>query len=99
MPEFVLSNRAVNDLAEIWEYTFETWSEKQADRYYTEILHKCSTLSKDPEIGKEYLDIVEGLRGARIHKHIIFYLLLDDNEIRIERILHEQMDLSERLAE
>lgn len=31
--KFKISNEAENDLTKIWNYTFETWSIKQADRY------------------------------------------------------------------
>lgn len=29
-----MSNKAVDDLTEIWNYTFDEWSEQQADNYY-----------------------------------------------------------------
>jgi hypothetical protein len=31
----ILRQKAIDDLNEIWAYTFENWSEKQADRYYS----------------------------------------------------------------
>ena len=34
MTEYKLTNKAVEDLSRIWDYTFEVWSEKQADNYY-----------------------------------------------------------------
>jgi len=34
MAKYELTNKAVADLNGIWEYTFENWSENQADRYY-----------------------------------------------------------------
>ncbi len=30
MAKFKLTNKAVEDLSKIWEYTFEVWSENQA---------------------------------------------------------------------
>lgn len=33
MASYVLTNKAVEDLSSIWEYTFDTWSERQADKY------------------------------------------------------------------
>ena len=38
MAKYYLTNLAVNDLAEIWEYTYEEWSEKQANKYYKLLL-------------------------------------------------------------
>lgn len=34
MAKFYLTNLAVKDLADIWNYTFDNWSEQQADYYY-----------------------------------------------------------------
>jgi toxin ParE1/3/4 len=34
MAKIVFTNKAKEDLQEIWEYTYKTWSEKQADKYY-----------------------------------------------------------------
>jgi toxin ParE1/3/4 len=34
MAEYLITKKAVHDLSEIWEYTVDTWSEKQADKYY-----------------------------------------------------------------
>jgi len=41
MAKYRLSNKAVEDLANIWEYTYQTWSEKQADKYYRFLLEHC----------------------------------------------------------
>lgn len=46
MPKFHLTNKAVEDLSKIWEYTFEFWSEEQADKYYSELLLDCQKLTK-----------------------------------------------------
>jgi hypothetical protein len=34
MANYQLTNRAVADLTQIWNYTLDNWSENQADRYY-----------------------------------------------------------------
>ena len=99
MSKYVLTNLAVKDLSDIWNYTFDTWSEKQADKYYNEILKKCSSLSKNAERGKSYSMLIEDLIGAKINKHIIFFRKLENNVIEVERILHERMDLKTRLKE
>ena len=33
MPKVRYSNKAVEDLSSIWDYTFTQWSENHADRY------------------------------------------------------------------
>ncbi len=99
MSKYLLTNRAVKDLSDIWNYTFDTWSEKQADKYYKEILKQCSILAKNPERGKKYFNLIDNLRGAKINKHIVFFRELENNVIEIERILHERMDLKTKLSE
>jgi len=93
MPEFHFTNKAIEDLTDIWNYTYDTWSEKQADKYYQEILNKCKEISENPNDGKIYESIWESLKGSIINKHIIFYRELDTEIIEIERILHQKMDL------
>ena len=34
MTKYQITNKAIIDLEDIWNYTFETWSERQADLYY-----------------------------------------------------------------
>ncbi len=34
MANYILTNKAVDDLSSIWNYTFDFWSEQQADIYY-----------------------------------------------------------------
>ena len=38
MAKYNLTIEAVQDLTNIWNYTFEKWSEKQADTYYRMLL-------------------------------------------------------------
>ena len=52
MSEYKLTNKAVADLSKIWEYTFEVWSEKQADKYYDELILNCEEIAENPDLGK-----------------------------------------------
>lgn len=47
MGKFTLSNKAIEDLSNIWNYTFDTWSESQADKYYTILLESCQDIADD----------------------------------------------------
>lgn len=93
MPNYTLTNRAVEDLSEIWLYTSETWSERQADKYYLLLIDSMKEVANRPEIGREYSEIINGLRGVKVGRHIIFYLSSSKNEIQVIRILHDRMDL------
>ena len=97
--KFKLTKKAVQDLKQIWNYTFDKWSEKHADKYYKEIIVHCSKVSNNPTVGRHYVILQSGLRGSNVNKHIVFYRQLAKDEIEVVRILHERMDLRTRLLE
>jgi toxin ParE1/3/4 len=99
MARYKLTNKAVDDLTLIWNYTFDKWSENQADIYYRMILENCRELAFNPGLGKNYSEITQNLLGFNTGRHIIFYRRIDENEIEITRILHGQMDLKNRIKE
>ena len=99
MAEYKLTNKAVADLSKIWEYTFEVWSEKQADKYYDALILNCEEIAENPDLGKNYEGISKQLLGIKSNRHIIFYRTLNENYVEITRILHERMDLKKRIAE
>ncbi|WP_035668545.1 type II toxin-antitoxin system RelE/ParE family toxin [Flavobacterium sp. 83] len=97
MAKYYLTNLAVNDLAEIWNYTYEEWSEKQANKYYKLILESCQELANYPSFGKNYELVQSDLLGYKANHHIIFFRIISAKEIEILRILHERMDLKSKL--
>ncbi len=99
MAKVILRQEAIDDLNNIWIYTFRNWSESQADKYYEAIEFACEQIGLNPKLGKEYNKIRKELFGVRTGKHIIFYQILNKNEIEVVRILHEKMDLMNRLNE
>lgn len=72
MDNLVFRQEAIDDLSEIWEYTFYNWSETQADKYYEMLKLACQEIASNSQLGKDYSDILQGLKGYRIGKHIIF---------------------------
>lgn len=99
MAKVILRQKAINDLNSIWDYTFEKWSGKQADKYYAMIKMACNGIGENPDIEKEYDGINRNLLGLKSEKHIIFYQQISRDRIEIIRILHEQMDLKHRITE
>ncbi len=97
MSSFTLTNKAVDDLAQIWNYSSEKWSEEQADRYYFMLLENCREVAHNPDLGKYYSGITEDLIGFKAGRHIIFYRKVKHNAVEIIRILHEQMDIENRI--
>lgn len=99
MAKVILRQKAIDDLNDIWMYTFVNWSEIQADKYYESIEFACTQLGKNPELGRKYEGIDKNLLGLRTGKHIIFYQIIKEREIEVIRILHERMDLKDRFDE
>ena len=99
MAKYRFTNKAVEDLSDIWDYTLETWSERQADLYYEMLIGFCEDIAEHPEFGKHYDEITEELYGFRANSHIIFYRRVSQDEIEVIRILHGSMDLKNRIKE
>jgi toxin ParE1/3/4 len=99
MANVIFRQAAIDDLNNIWGYTYEQWSEAQADKYYAMLKLSCIEIGKKPEIGKQYNEINKGLLGLQVGRHIIFYQCINKYEIEVIRILHERMDLKIRLNE
>mgnify|MGYP004569419393 CR=1 FL=1 len=87
------SRKAVEDLTSIWRYTVKTWSEKQADEYYSKLISARNLLlSKSVVMSKKYDEIMPDLHGLHCGHHIIFYTIRPQGNILIVRIQHERMD-------
>lgn len=62
MAKYILTNKAVKDLSDIWNYTFDSWSEAQADIYYKMLIEVCIKIAENPDIGKHY----EGIFNTKL---------------------------------
>lgn len=95
---FKISKEAESDLSKIWNYTFETWSIKQADRYINLIFEEIEYICQNPEFGKDFSYVRKGYLRTKVKYHFIFYRISRTNEfIEIIRILHQRMNIEERL--
>lgn len=99
MAKYVLTNKAIEDLTKIWDYTYEEWSENQADKYYGLIIAAFEEIAESPALGKSYEKISTGILGFKVGKHIVFYRMLTPKNVEIIRVLHAGMDLKNRLLE
>ena len=99
MVKYRFTNKAVEDLTDIWNYTFDVWSEAQADLYYKMLINSCIEIAKNPNLGKNYEEITKNLFGYKTNKHIIFYRIISSEDIEIVRIIHGSMDLKNRVSE
>lgn len=97
---YKLSVKASEDIEKIWLYTFENWSLEQADRYINLIFDEIEYLSGNSNSGKDFSHVRKNYRCAKVKSHIIFYRLIDKQDnIEVIRILHQRMDIENRLNE
>jgi len=81
MAKVILKQKAIDDLNNIWNCTFDKWSAKQVDKYYGTIKLACNGIGENPNIGKEYDGINKNLLGLKSEKHIIFYKSISEHRI------------------
>jgi len=97
MAKYRFTNKALDDLIDIWDYTVEEWSESQAQKYYNLILHSCADIAESPKLGKSYDIVSLDVLGYKCGQHIIFFHEVSKNEIVIDRVLHGMMDLKNQI--
>ncbi len=92
-PQFNITLRAKTDLNEIWNYTFDAWSEAQADKYVTALYNRFKWLSEQPTIGKHRPDIESEYYCFSEGEHLIFYIINNTNNISIVGVPYKKMDI------
>ena len=98
MVNYKISIEAGKDLEKIWACTFETWSIEQADRYINQIIEEIEYIAVKPESGKDFSYIRKGYLRTKVKLHFIFYKVDKKNKIiEVIRILHQRMDIENRL--
>jgi toxin ParE1/3/4 len=93
---FKLYPEAELDLEGIWEYTAKTWSDNQAVKYIDDIEAVFLLLVDNPFLCRERVELQPPVRIHCFQSHLIVYRQLGD-DIGIIRILHESVDVEERL--
>jgi len=97
MAKYRFTNEAVKDLEEIWSYTKQKWSLELADRYYNLLIDEIEFISSNPLLGRSIDHIKEGYRSTKVKSQVVFYKQLENDMILIVRILHQSMDIEQRM--
>ena len=99
MPEYIISEKALEDINTIWIYTAENWSVEQADRYYNLIIDEIEYIIDNLDMARDFGNIRKSYKYSKVKSHLIFFKKDKSNEIEVVRVLHERMDIENRLAE
>jgi len=90
---------AKDRLVEIWEYTSSTWDDEQADGYVDGLI---ATVQKFAARRDSWSPVKQrrfkGVYSIRYRHHFIFFKVMADS-LGVISILHESMDLPNRLKE
>jgi toxin ParE1/3/4 len=95
---FKISKKAIEDIDNIWLYTYENWSEEQADRYYKLIFEEINFIANNFDSGRDQSHIKKGYRYSKVKSHLIFYKKSKTNIVEIIRVLHEKIDVANILG-
>ena len=99
MSQYVISEKAVEDINNIWIYTAENWSVAQADRYYNLIFDEIEYIANNFDMARDFGKIRKSYKCSKVKSHLIFFKKNKMNEIEVVRVLHERMDIEIRLIE
>lgn len=99
MSEYIISEKALEDINNIWIYTAENWSVEQADRYYNLIIDEIEYIVRNFDMALDIGKFRKSYKYSKVKSHLIFFKKDKANEIEVVRVLHERMDIENRLAE
>ena len=99
MPRYELSEKAELDLLEIALYGFENHGEQQTIKYRDAIKERFDDIAQSPLMYTAVDGIREGYRRGVIGEHAIYYRIINDDTIKIMRILRSQNPFSQLEAE
>ena len=95
--KYQISERAIYDLEKIWLYTLNKWSREQADRYHNLIIDEFEFIAENYELCRKINYVRFGYKMSKVKSHLIFFKKTKGNIIEIIRILHQNMDIENRL--
>ena len=99
MSDYIINEKALEDINNIWIYTAENWSVDQADRYYNLIYDEVEYIVRNFEMARDLGKICKSYKYSKVKSHLIFFKKDKNNEIEVVRVLHERMDIENRLTE
>ena len=97
MAGYTLSNRAAEDLSEIYRYSHERFGEAKADAYLSGLEEAFQTLAERPGLGRSVSEIRSGYLHFQYVRHSIYFKLKEGGGLYVVRVLHSRMDAGRHL--
>ena len=89
MVDYILSERAKDQLKDIYKQGYTDFGEAQAEKYYMSLCKRFEEIAEQPLLYPAVNDIREGYRRSVCGKHSIFYSMTD-SRIEIMAVLKRQ---------
>ena len=84
------------DLDAIWLYIAQN-STNFADKFIEKIILKCQLLAEHPQIGRNRPELADEIYSFPVERYNVFYSLIGDAGIIIQRVIHSSRDLSSQM--
>lgn len=97
MPSFEITVEAEKDLEGVVEYTANTWGLEQVRKYMAALGRCMERLAKGDEPYKSLDKLYPGIRMMHCQHHYIFGVTRENQPFLIVAVLHERMELMQRL--
>lgn len=94
---YFLTKGAAADLRDITRHTLAQWGQAQCRAYIGELEKAAEAVAKGDGVFKDMSAVIPGLRVVRCGKHYIFCMPQKEGLPLLLAILHERMDIMERL--
>lgn len=98
MAEYALTNRAAQDLTEIYHFSVQQFGARVAGTYLNSLDLRFSQLAEQPKLGRPVPQFRPGYFRNMCLRHAIFYTQTPDG-ILVVRVLHQRMDFSRHLRD
>lgn len=89
----IISETAAAELIEIWEYTYRTWGEPQAERYLRLLNAAFERVGLAPGVGRDRSEYLPEMRSVAVERHVVFYRAFGPDVV-ILRVVHQRRDMA-----
>ncbi len=98
MKELLLTDRALEDIAEIEEYSVIKWGKKVADKYLDDIESGLKLLQENAGLLQDFEEFSGKLKYYRVKNHFLICTEVD-NRLIVLTVKHVQMDIISLLSQ
>ena len=93
-----LTDRSLNDLSAIQNFSIEQWGNRVANKYIQAIEDSLLLIQCNPDLLQHVEGFPDSLLFYRVKKHVLVFYR-QDNIVVLVTVIHSSMDIPSRLAE